>query len=142
MLTGDKYDLFRPVCNRPGKKKKKKKDRQEGVWGLGAEGLWGVVVVVVVGIPIAGDRGLGGGGVHSGVAGVGAISRLAHPTFPHPHTLSFTYNLPPHISLISLSLSSPSLFFSISLSLPCLFPSLPPSVLLCPGETERTRTFR
>lgn len=39
MLTGDKYDLFRPVCNRPGKKKKK--DRQEGVWGLGAEGLWG-----------------------------------------------------------------------------------------------------
>ena len=52
MLTGDKYDLFRPVCNRPGKKK----DRQEGVWGLGAEGLCvGGVVVVVVGIPIAGD---------------------------------------------------------------------------------------
>lgn len=120
MLTGDKYDLFRPMCNRPGKKKKKTDRRGSGVWELRACG-----VVVVVGIPIAGDRGLGGGSVHSGVAGVGAISRLAHPTFPHPHTLSFTYNLPPHISLISLSL--PSLFFD-HLSLPPLSFPLPPSL--------------
>lgn len=47
MLTGDKYDLFRPVCNRPEKKKKK---RQTG----GGLGVWE--------LRVCGGGGGGGGG--------------------------------------------------------------------------------
>lgn len=39
MLTGDKYNLFRPVFNRPEKERDRERDRQEGAWGLEAEGL-------------------------------------------------------------------------------------------------------
>lgn len=125
MLTGDKYDLFRPVCNRP----EKKKDRQEGVWGLGAEGLWGVVE--------GGSycRRLAEALVEAVCTAVSPVLEQFHglPTPPSlTRTLSFTYNLPPHISLISLSLSlsflpSPLVFFDLSLSLSCLST---PSVLL------------
>lgn len=48
MLTGDKYDLFRPVCNRPEKKKKKRQTGGErgaevgegGVTGVGVSRFW------------------------------------------------------------------------------------------------------
>lgn len=41
MLTGDKYDLFRPVCNRPEKKK------TDGWGGRAREGLGGSGVGVL-----------------------------------------------------------------------------------------------
>ncbi len=47
MLTGDKYDLFRPVCNRPEKKKTDR--RGSGVWELRVCGGW------LRGVLIAGD---------------------------------------------------------------------------------------
>lgn len=105
MLTGDKYDLFRPVCNRP---EKKKTDRR-GVWGLGAEGLWGVMggfllqkaeaLVEVVCTAVS-----------------PAISRLAHPTFPHPHTSIHLQPASLHLPYLSFSLShfTSHLFQSLS----------------------------
>lgn len=118
MLTGDKYDLFRPVCNRP--EKKRKIDRGEGGWGLGAEGLGAV----------GGDQlqetglGLGGNSVHNSVATVGAISRLAHPTFLHQDTFIHFLRSPasphlPYLPFPSLFIAHHfcSLFLSLSLSL-------------------------
>lgn len=53
MLTGDKYDLFRPVCNRPEKKKTDR--RGSGVWELGVCGGAGERGVREGGDPIARD---------------------------------------------------------------------------------------
>lgn len=39
MLTGDKYDLFRPVCNRPEKKKEGGR-QEEGGRKQGGLGFW------------------------------------------------------------------------------------------------------
>lgn len=59
--------------------------------------------------------------MHSGVASVGAISRLAHRTFPHPHTFIHLQAASPHLPYPT----PPSPFFDLFLS--SIFPPPPTS---------------
>lgn len=113
MLTGDKYDLFRPVCNRP--EKKKEGDRQEE--GGGSKEGWGFGSSRFVGQENRWRRGwrcsylegLTEALLETVCAAVSPVLEQFHglPTTPSlTEALSFTYNLLPHISCISAPLLS------------------------------------